>query len=136
MNSTYFKNLIMDNLWKTDGAAGALPSNLYIGYSMSAPAADGTNISEPASSTGYARKSLSGKLGAAIDGVVTNKEDIRMPKTTQDQGTATHLVVFDAERDGNFLCSSELEFSRIMQNKSMLIIEVGEFKVQLLDKES
>lgn len=133
MLSTYYKNMIADVAWVTLAGVSA-PSELWLGYSTTAPAADGSNISEPDSTTGYERVSLKGKLAAAVDGVVTNALDVRVTESTADQGVITHFVIFDAQTEGNFLASGKLENSRTMEAQTSLAFPAGAIIITLEDK--
>lgn len=133
MTTTYFKNLIMDNLWKTGTDLSPLPASFYLGYSTTAPAADGTGVSEPAAATGYARMPLADTLGKSANGVVSNSVQINMPETTANQGVATHYVVFDAAQNGALLCGGALEKTRIMEENASLIFKPGTITISLVD---
>ena len=47
MFTTSFKNLVMDNIFKGNSGAAALPSAYYVGLSATEMDASGGNISEP-----------------------------------------------------------------------------------------
>ena len=71
MNTTYFKNIIMGNVFRT-ATGTALPTTYYIGLSSTAPTAEGTNVTEPSGSgTGYRRVQLT-SLTTPEDGVINN----------------------------------------------------------------
>lgn len=133
MNTTYFKNLIMNNLWKT-GVAAVLPDTYYLGYSTTPPKVDGSNVNEPVGSTGYSRVPLTDLLSPAVDGVVQNKSQINMPEAVLNQGTITNFVLYDAKAGGNLLCGDILEKSRVMEAETTLIFKVSAIKISLLDK--
>lgn len=82
-----------------------LPATYYLGLSTTTPNADGTNITEPTSESGYERKQMTG-LSDPVDGVVSNADVIEYVEATADYGTITHAVFFDEA--GNPCFASEL----------------------------
>ena len=62
MNTTYFLNQVMGNLFKTKETP-ALPSEYYIGLSSTAPNISGGNVTEPLSNSGYKRVKLENLSG-------------------------------------------------------------------------
>ena len=71
MNTTYFLNQVMGNLFKTKETP-ALPTEYYIGLSSTQPAVGGTGVTEPLSNSGYHRVILE-NLSEPDDGVITNE---------------------------------------------------------------
>ena len=57
MTSTNFLNCIMGNVFKTKENP-TLPNKVYLGLSSTAPAVDGSGVSEPLASAGYQRVEL------------------------------------------------------------------------------
>lgn len=136
MNTTYFKNLIMGNLFKTK-TSPAIPTNYYIGLSSTAPTLAGGNVTEPSTSqTGYARVKLS-SLSTPTDGVITNTADIRFNESQSDWfgagKPATHYVIYDAQTGGNLLMYNELSKSRIIESNTIATITASSLQLKLLD---
>ena len=83
MNTTYFKNVIMGNVFRT-ATGTALPTTYYIGLSSTAPTLEGGNVTEPSGSgTGYARVQLN-SLTSPTDGVINNSAAISFPESISD----------------------------------------------------
>ena len=136
MNTTYFKNLIMGNVFRTDTSV-SIPSNYYIGLSSTAPGADGLNVTEPATSgTGYARVRLS-SLTVPSAGVITNSAKIEFPESTANwfsaSNPAIYYVIFDAATGGNLLMYNELTTSRIIEINTIATIKANSLYLQLTD---
>lgn len=117
MTTTYFLNCMMGNVFgvKTDPS---LPAEYYIGLSSTAPTADGTGVTEPTGGN-YSRVKLT-YLGEPVNGVITNSSLIEFPESTEDWGTMTHYVLFDAVSGGNLLMAKELLKSRVVQAENQV----------------
>lgn len=88
------------------------PSTIYVGLSTTAPAADGTNISEP-SGFDYAPVAVTNNATnwpAASGGVKRNGTAIQFPTATGSWGFVTHFVLKD--QDDNFLGAGALVDAR------------------------
>lgn len=136
MNTTYFKNLIMGNIFRTK-TTPSIPSNYYIGLSGTEPTLTGSNVSEPSrTGTGYSRIRLS-SLSVPTDGIVTNTGDIKFSESQTDwfdaDSPATHYVIYDAETGGNLLMYNELSKPRIIESNTIAIINASSLQMRLLD---
>ena len=134
MNTTYFKNLIMNKVFRN---TGTLPTNYYIGLSSTTPTAAGGNVSEPSTSgTGYARVQLSA-LSAASNGVIQNSADITFPESTTawfpSSTPATYYVIYDAATNGNLLMYNSLTNSRVIEVNTVAKISSGSLQLRLTD---
>lgn len=136
MNTTYFKNIIMGNVFQTSTAT-ALPMTYYIGLSSTTPTAAGGNVTEPSSTgTAYARVQLT-SLSAPNDGVITNSAAITFPESTatwfSSSSPATHYVIYDAATGGNLLMYNALTASRIIEVNTIATIKASSLYLQLTD---
>ena len=132
MNTTYFLNQVMGNLFgtKTDPA---LPTTYYLGLSSTLPSKDGTGATEPTGGdSAYARVQLNG-LSEPTDGVVTTTETLSFPESTSDWGTMTHYVIYDAATEGNLLMYDELENSRRVEVNTVVSFRPGGLTITLKD---
>lgn len=129
MNTTYFLNLVMGNLFGTQ-TTPAVPTGYYIGLSSTAPTISGTNVTEPATSTGYKRVKLSG-LSTPTNGVIKNGSAIQFNESTAAWGTMNYYVVYDAESAGNLLFYGSLSTSRTIEINTTLIIKANELTLTL-----
>lgn len=129
MNSTYFLNQVMGNVFKTKETP-ALPQEYFIGLSSTAPAVDGSGVSEPASSAGYARVKLD-VLSEPTNGVITNESAISFNESTANWGTMTHFVIFDAESGGNLLMFDTLSNSRNVEAATIVTIKKNSLSLTL-----
>lgn len=125
MNTTYFLNCVRGNLFKTE-TNPALPSKYYIGLSATAPAEDGTGVTEPATNASYARVELTSLVNAE-NGCVTNSENIYFKESTADWGIMTHFVIYDtgAVGKGNLLMYGELSTPRNVEAETIMTVKAG-----------
>lgn len=129
MNTTYFLNLVMGNVFKSKTSPG-IPSNMYLGLSTSAPTAAGGNVTEPTSANGYARVQLA-SLSVPTNGVIKNSSAYAFPESTGSWGTITHYVVFDAATSGNLLFYGALSSPRTVEANTNLTVKQNELTITL-----
>lgn len=129
MVTTYFLNNIMGNVFKTQ-TTPALPSNFYLGLSTTAPNVSGGNVTEPATSKGYARVLMS-SLSTPSNGVIANTSDVVFPESTSSWGTITHLVVYDASTSGNLLLYEPLTSSKVVDSGTSVALKSSKFELTL-----
>lgn len=129
MVTTYFLNDVMGNVFKTK-TSPALPTSYYIGLSSTAPTLAGGNVTEPSSSSGYARVKLT-TLSAPANGVITNSGDITFPESTGNWGTLSHFVVYDSATGGNLLMYDQLTSSRTVESGTVVAIKSGKLNLTL-----
>lgn len=136
MNTTYFKNVIMGNVFNTDTNT-AIPTTYYIGLSSTAPTPAGGNVTEPsASDSGYTRVQLT-SLSAPTDGVISNSAAISFPESSTDwfpaSAPARYYVIYDAASGGNLLMYNQLTTSRIIESNTISTIKADSLYLQLTD---
>ena len=114
MNTTYFLNQVMGNLFKTKETP-ALPSEYYIGLSSTAPniRVKLENLSEPA------------------DGVITNEQAISFDESTANWGTMSHFVIYDALEAGNLLMYDTLSTPRNVEAATIVTIKANSLTLTL-----
>lgn len=117
MITTYFLNCVMGNVFGTQSEP-SLPTAYYIGLSSTEPTADGAGVTEP-SGGGYMRVQLN-SLSVPDAGVIENTADVEFAESTEDWGTMTHYVVYDAPEGGNLLLFNALEKNRIIQSENQV----------------
>lgn len=105
MITTYFKNMVMDNLFHT--TAVTLPAKYYLAWSPTAVTDNGAGFTENAASTGYARVEMTG-LNAAVDGVISNSTRLEFNESTAYQGISLVNGVYDAPTGGNLLLYDDI----------------------------
>lgn len=123
MNTTYFLNLAAGNLFQTK-VNPAIPTEMWIGLSTTAPNINGTNVNEPSGSAGYSRIKLE-TLGEPASGVVTNTANIDFNESTASWGTVTHFVIYDAQNGGNLLQYGALSTPRSVEAATIMTIKAG-----------
>ena len=97
--TTYLKNAVLNHIYN-DPALTA-PS-VYLAISSTAPAADGSNVTEP-SGNNYARvQALAASMSAAAAASKTNSAEVTWP-IPSGAWTLTHLCGYDASSGGNLL---------------------------------
>lgn len=129
MTSTYFLNCIMGNVFMTK-LSPTLPTKVYLGLSSTAPAVDGTGVTEPLASAGYQRVELT-SLGEPVNGVITNENEIQFDESSASWGNITHFVLYDAPTGGNLLMFNNLTQSRSVETATIVMVKVGSLKLTL-----
>lgn len=129
MNTTYFLNQVMGNLFKTKETP-ALPSEYYIGLSSTAPNISGGNVTEPLSNSGYKRVKLE-NLSEPADGVITNDQAISFDESTANWGTMSHFVIYDALEAGNLLMYDTLSTPRNVEAATIVTIKANSLTLTL-----
>ena len=129
MNTTYFLNQVMGNLFKTKETP-ALPSEYYIGLSSIAPNISGGNVTEPLSNSGYKRVKLE-NLSEPADGVITNEQAISFDESTANWGTMSHFVIYDALEAGNLLMYDTLSTPRNVEAATIVTIKANSLTLTL-----
>lgn len=132
MTSTYFLNCIMGNVFKTQ-LSSTLPDRVYLGLSSTEPSADGSNVTEPSDTAGYARVELT-TLSEPNNGVITNNNDVSFPESSASWGTMTHFVIYDDVVDGNLLMYEALTQSRSVEEATIVTVKSGGLKLILANK--
>lgn len=129
MNTTYFLNQVMGNLFKTKESP-ALPSEYYIGLSSTAPNISGGNVTEPLTNSGYKRVKLE-NLSEPTDGVITNEQPISFDESTANWGTMSHFVIYDAIESGNLLMYDALSTPRNVEAATIVTIKANSLTLTL-----
>lgn len=129
MNTTYFLNQVMGNLFKTKETP-ALPSEYYIGLSSTAPNISGGNVTEPLSNSGYKRVKLE-NLSEPADGVITNEQAISFDESTANWGTMSHFVIYEALEAGNLLMYDTLSTPRNVEAATIVTIKANSLTLTL-----
>jgi hypothetical protein len=130
MNTTYFLNQVMGNVFKTK-TNPALPAQYWIGLSRTAPNIAGSGVTEPSTTgTGYARIQLT-NLSAPEDGEITNTGAVAFDESLTAWGTVTHYVIYDTVTGGNLLMYGLLTISRSVEQNTVITIKAGELQLIL-----
>ena len=130
MNTTYFLNQIMGNLFQTR-TSPPIPTNYYLGLSTSAPQTNGEGVKEPSTNgTGYTRVALT-NLSEPTNGVVKNTKNISFSESLSSWGTITHYVVYDAPTNGNLLFYGTLAANCTVDKNAVVTIKSGELTITL-----
>jgi len=104
--SDYLEDTILDHIFGK--AAYTAPAHIYVAASLADPGESGTGLAEP-SGGNYARVETDpADWSTAVDGQIENTSAIVFTTPTADWGVITHVALFDAATDGNFLARGEL----------------------------
>lgn len=129
MNTTYFLNQIMGNVFNTK-TIPPLSKNYYIGLSSTKPQLDGTGVSEPSASTNYARVKLD-TLSEPNNGIITNSVAISFDESSANWGTMTYFVIYDSLEAGNLLMYDTLSAPRNVEPTTIVTIKAGSLSLTL-----
>lgn len=124
-------NLVAGNIFRSKEEP-AIPAKYYLGLSTTAPDLDGQNVTEPATDAGYARVELT-TLSAPTDGLVTNQQAVNFEESTNNWGTVTHFVIFDAAEanTGNLLMYGALTTPRTVETATIMTIKENYLKLSV-----
>lgn len=134
--TNYLEHATLDYLF---GATSYTPSGtLYVGLSTTTPAEDGTNFTEPASASGYARAAITNTKSywstaaqTSTSGEVHNLSTITFGVSSGNWGTITHGGLFDALTGGNLLVQSAFADSQVIGNNTTVNIPSGSFSIRI-----
>jgi hypothetical protein len=129
MNTTYFMNLIMGNVFRSK-TTPSIPTNYYIGLSKTAPTLSGTNVTEPSDSA-YARVNITSSLSVPTNGVITNSSNITFGESLVDWGVITHYCIFDNSTGGNLLVYGQFSSSRTIEVNTVATVKSGELAIEI-----
>ena len=129
MTTTHFLNRIMGNVFRTQTSPG-LPNTVYLGLSTTQPNVDGSGVTEPVLASGYSRVELD-SLGAPVNGVISNTNEISFPESTGNWGSIKYFVLYDAPTNGNLLMYNSLLQERSVEAATIVVIKDGCLKLTL-----
>lgn len=124
----YLENKLLDHI--LGGGDYTRPATVYVGVSSTAPADDGTNITEPSGGS-YARVAVTNNATnwpAASGGSKSNGTQISFPVATADWLAAaniTHFFIADDPTAGNILGSGALDSPVTVLDTQMLYFAIG-----------
>ena len=133
--SNYLQEALLDLVFGDQ--AWTVPATLYVGLSSTAPAADGTGITEP-SGGAYARVAVANNTtnwpSATVSGgssSVSNGTAIPFPTATADWGTVDYYFIADAATAGNVLGFTALTSSQTISTNDVASFAVGTLVISL-----
>jgi len=130
--TTYFLKCIAEDIFKHNETS-TIPYDLFIGLSSTTPSVDGTGVTEPLSTTGYARVEIDNSnliFDEADDsGVVSNHTHIYFPESVLPWDGITHYIVYDAANGGNLLMYGELNDVINVPIRTVLSIPAGTLQI-------
>lgn len=132
MNTTYFMNNIMGNVFGTQISPG-LPSNFYLGLSTTLPTLAGTGYTEPATANGYARVQIS-NLSTPSSGAVQNTSSLTFNAATGSWGVIPYYCIFDASTGGHLLMWGALATPKTVSAGDVLLFANGDLVITLENK--
>lgn len=103
-------------------------TNLYLGLSTTHINKDGSNITEPASSTGYTRVVLDVNMtnwSVATNGELQNNVDIMFAESVEAFGEILDIFIADSSTGGNILYYQPLDTPKNIDSLSTVILRSG-----------
>lgn len=131
--SNYSENELLDHLLGKGTRDFSSPTTLAVALfsaqTGTESATDEPTFTEFANSNGYARTAVT--FGAASLGSASNSADVTFPTATGDQGTVTHIGVYDNATygAGNLLFYGALTVSKTIQNGDTFEIKASNLTV-------
>ena len=129
MNTTYFLNQIMGNVFNTK-TTPPLSANYYLGLSTTEPQIDGSNATEPPTSANYARIKLE-TLSEPTNGIITNTAAISFEESTATWGAITYFLIYDSLSAGNLLMYGSFSKTYHTESESIFTIKPGSLSLRL-----
>ena len=127
----YLENEILDHV---TGKAAYTSPTVYVGLSSTAPAEDGTNVTEPSTGS-YARVTTApGDWNVAAAGATSNQLALTFAQATADWlagADLTHLVAYDAITAGNPLFYGTLTVAKPVLNGDTASFPIGDIDITL-----
>jgi hypothetical protein len=123
--SNFLELEILDHVFRN--SAYTAPSTIHVALFTSAPndAGGGTEVS----GNGYARQSMA--FSAASSGSISNSSSVEFPTATGDQGTITHVGLFDASSSGNLLAYGALTASKAVGSGDVFRFNAASLTISL-----
>ncbi len=112
----YLANKMLDHVFSD--AIFTPAANLYWGLSTTAPAADGSNITEPTSNNYSRVLANASHMSAASGRSKTNSSELSFPTPSGDWNTVNNAVLFDAPTAGNALLYAPISARTISSGDS------------------
>ena len=131
MNTTYFLDLVAGNVFRTKEVP-PIPSSFYVGLSSTEPNLDGTGVTEPPASAGYARVELT-VMSEPTSGAITNDQSIDFDESTADWGTMSHYTIFDSQEEGNLLMFGNLSAVRTVEKDTIMTLKPGSLNLSIVN---
>ncbi|MBQ5824909.1 MAG: hypothetical protein IIW48_08890 [Clostridia bacterium] len=130
MNTTYFINQIMGNVFHTQSSP-AIADKYYLGLSTTSPTVDGVCDGEPSTDgTGYERILLD-SLSVPENGLIKNTAAINFNESLTNWGSISYYAVFDSKTGGNLLFFGDLDISKTVEVGTTITVKAGELIIQL-----
>lgn len=122
--------MFADNFINTAAERVFKTGSIYVGLSTTTPSSNGSNISEPTSSS-YTRQLMS--MGNPVDGSISNSAQVEFETGSGAWGTITHYVLYDAVTGGNFIACEKVTSQPSLVEGSSLIFRIGAIKLSIQD---
>jgi hypothetical protein len=129
--SNYAENKILDHLCGKGARDFTSPATLAVAMASAISGSEPVTVTEFANANGYVRQAVT--FGTASSGSTTNSGDVSFPVATGDQGTCTHIAVFDSLTygGGNLLFYGALTASKTIQTGDTFEIKTSNLTVNL-----
>ena len=129
--SNYAENELLDHLLGKGLRNFTSPATLAVALASAISGTDGATVTEFANANGYARKAVT--FGAASSGSATNSGDVTFDTATGNQGTVTHIAVYDnlTYGAGELLFYGALTASKTIQTGDTFEIKTSNLTVNL-----
>jgi len=112
--------------------------NCYMALSTTTPNADGTNFTEPSSTTGYARTVIglynqpaTQVMSDPVNGTTANKDIIFFPEASATWGTITYFGLYTAQTGGQLILYGALSSPITVAANYVPLFRAGNFSLTL-----
>ena len=129
--SNFLENKVLDHI--TGKAPYAQPT-VYVGLSSTAPAEDGTNITEPTGGSYVRVATAAATWNLAASGSTSNATAITFGTATADWvagANFTNVVLYDAATNGNFMAYGTITTPKPVLNGDTASFAIGNITITL-----
>ena len=129
--SNYAEDKILDHLCGKGARDFISPATLAVAMASAVSGSEPVTVTEFADANDYERKAVT--FGSAASGSATNSGDVTFPTATGNQGTCTHIAVYDnlTYGGGNLLFYGALTASKTIETGDTFEIKISNLTVNL-----
>ena len=129
--SNYAELKLLDHLLGKGTRDFTSPATLAVAMASAISGTDGATVTEFANANGYVRQAVT--FGTASSGSASNSTLVSFPTATGNQGTCTHIAVYDSLTygGGNLLFYGALTASKTIDTGDTFEIKIGNLTVNL-----
>lgn len=134
--TNHMAGLILSEYFRYVNAGASVPTTMYLGLSTTAINATGTGATEPSSSYGYARVSISSSTGnwsEPSSGILSNSNTITFNEATTSWGSISYVFLAlksaSTDPDDKILYYEALSAARTVEANTTVLFPAGSIQI-------